>query len=83
MLPRTSFDERFPGQEPHERMPITDQPQASQAATNNDNYDPRVVMAAERTLLAWIRTGLAFMGFGLVVSRFGCFLREFVFQLLT
>lgn len=38
--------------------------------------DPRVPMAAERTLLAWVRTGLALMGFGFVVARFGLFLRE-------
>jgi putative membrane protein len=38
--------------------------------------DPQVVLAAERTLLAWIRTGIAFMGFGFVVARFGLFLRE-------
>lgn len=38
--------------------------------------DPRVWLAAERTLLAWIRTGLAMMGFGFVVARFGLFLRE-------
>jgi putative membrane protein len=38
--------------------------------------DPRVPMAAERTLLAWVRTGLAMMGFGFVVARFGLFLRE-------
>jgi putative membrane protein len=38
--------------------------------------DPRIRLAIERTLLAWIRTGLALMGFGFVVARFGMFLRE-------
>jgi len=38
--------------------------------------DPRVRLAGERTLLAWIRTGLALMGFGFVVARFGLFLHE-------
>jgi putative membrane protein len=41
-----------------------------------DADDPRVIWAAERTLLAWIRTGLAMMGFGFLVARFGLFLRE-------
>lgn len=42
--------------------------------------DPRVRLAGERTLLAWIRTGLAMMGFGFVVARFGMFLRAFTPQ---
>ncbi len=43
---------------------------------NDDPEDPRVRLAGERTLLAWVRTGLAMMGFGFVVARFGLFLRE-------
>lgn len=42
---------------------------------SNDTDDPRVYLAAERTLLAWIRTGISVMAFGFVVARFGLFLR--------
>lgn len=33
--------------------------------------DPRVLFAAERTLLAWVRTSVTLMGLGFVVARFG------------
>jgi putative membrane protein len=47
---------------------------------SDDLKDPRVPLAAERTLLAWVRTGLAMMGFGFVVARLGLFLRELATQ---
>ncbi|HSK11419.1 MAG TPA: DUF202 domain-containing protein [Vicinamibacterales bacterium] len=31
--------------------------------------DPRVILAADRTLLAWIRTALGLIGFGFLVAR--------------
>lgn len=36
-----------------------------------DPADPRILFAAERTLLAWIRTGLAIMGGGFALAHIG------------
>ena len=38
--------------------------------------DPRVYLAAERTLLAWIRSGLAMMGFGFALAQFTSHVHE-------
>jgi len=40
----------------------------------SDINDPRVLFAAERTLLAWNRSIISLMAFGFVVERFGLLL---------
>jgi putative membrane protein len=41
----------------------------------SDLHDPRVLFAAERTLLAWTRTSLTLMALGFAVERFSLFVK--------
>lgn len=40
-----------------------------------DAHDPRVLLAEERSNLAWLRTALGVMGFGFVLAKFDLFLK--------
>lgn len=42
----------------------------------SERNDPRVLFAAERTLLAWSRTSAGLMAFGFLVERTGLLVRQ-------
>jgi putative membrane protein len=54
---------------------MTDEDSTPTARSMIPDGDPRVQLATERTVLAWIRTGLALMAFGFVVARFALILQ--------
>lgn len=41
----------------------------------SETHDPRILFAAERTLMAWQRTSIALIAFGFVIERSGFLLR--------
>jgi len=49
-------------------------PQVTEEQAPLRAVDPRDVLAAERTLLAWLRGGMALMGLGFVIARSASFL---------
>lgn len=66
-----------PRSQRNRRAYVGSMPDKETPGIQNSPKDPRVYLAAERTVLAWIRTGLALMAFGFVLARFGIFLRSF------
>src|SRR5689334_24913790 len=64
-----TFAHRWIGAGPcHTKMPMD--------RSSVDMQDVGNLLAAERTLLAWIQTGIVCMAVGVLVARFGLFARE-------